>query len=111
MLPKLAALLVAVTVGAGPFALADPIALAGGQSPPAALQAADASIARPTRTLWGKGQVLPPEYRRTNLKDWDRYGLPPAPAGYQWVSVGQNAYIVDVSSGEISGAFIGVLTD
>ena len=36
---------------------------------------------------------------------------PPAPDGHQWVSAGQNAYIVDLASGEISGAFIGVLTN
>jgi len=99
MAQTLAALWLASALGGAAPAFADPPA-----SP-------EAGTPLPAQTVWGKGQILPPEYRRANLNDWDRYGLPPAPAGHQWVSAGQNAYIVDLASGEISGAFIGVLTN
>ncbi len=112
MLPKLAALLIATaTAGAGPVAFADPPAYSGGQTHPVALTRSEGPASRPTREIWGKGQVLPAEYRRASLSHWDRYSLPPAPDGCEWVSVGQDAYIVEISSGEITGAFIGVLTD
>ncbi|MFN3911352.1 RcnB family protein [Hyphomonas sp.] len=111
MLPKLAALLLAASAAGGYAAFADPPALPEGETHTVTLAATDHPVTRADRTLWGKGQVLPPEYRSANLTGWDRYGLRPAPEGYHWVSVGRNAYIVDVSSGEIAGAFIGVLTD
>lgn len=111
MLLKLAALsLAAALCGAAP-AFADPPAFPDGDTHPVALSTQEAGTLPSGKTLWGKGQILPPEYRTANLRDWDRYGLPPAPAGHQWVSVGQNAYMVDLASGEIAGAFIGVLTN
>ena len=111
MAHKLAALWLVVAVGSAAPAFADPPALPDGQTCPVARASPEAGMPLPAQTVWGKGQILPPEYRRASLNDWDRYGLPPAPAGHQWVSAGQNAYIVDLASGEISGAFIGVLTN
>ena len=111
MAHKLAALWLVVAIGSAAPAFADPPASPDGQTHPAALTAPEAGTPPPAKTLWGKGQILPPEYLRATLSDWDQYGLPPAPVGHQWVSVGQNAYIVDLASGEISGAFIGVLTN
>lgn len=111
MLLKLAALsLAAALCGAAP-AFTDPPAFPKGEPHPVALSIQEAGTLPSGKTPWGKGQVLPPEYRTANLSDWDRYGLPPAPAGHQWVSVGQNASMVDLASGEIAGAFIGVLTN
>ena len=111
MAHKLAALWLASALGGAAPAFADPPACPDGQTCPVARASPEAGTPLPAQTVWGEGQILPPEYRRANLNDWDRYGLPPAPAGHQWVSVGQNAYIVDLASGEISGAFIGVLTN
>lgn len=110
MAQKLAALWLAAALGGAAPAFADPPTFPDGQTQPAALTAPEAAPP-PAKTLWGKGQILPPEYLRATLRDWHQYGLPPAPAGHQWVSVGQNAYIVDLASGEIAGAFIGVLTN
>jgi hypothetical protein len=110
MAHKPAALWLAAALGGAAPAFADPPTFPDGQTQPAALTAPEAAPP-PAKTLWGKGQILPPEYLRATLRDWDRYGLAPAPAGHPWVSVGQNAYIVDLASGEISGAFIGVLTN
>lgn len=111
MAQKLAALWLAAALGSAAPAFADPPSFPDGQTHPAALAAPEAGTPLPAKTLRGKGQILPPEYLTANLNDWYRYGLPPAPAGHQWVSVGQNAYIVDLASGEIAGAFIGVLTN
>lgn len=111
MAHKLAALWLAAALGGAAPAFADPPAFPDGQTCPVARASPEAGTPLPAQTVWGKGQILPPEYRRANLNDWDRYGLPAAPAGHQWVSAGQNAYIVALASGEISGAFIGVLTN
>jgi Ni/Co efflux regulator RcnB len=111
MAHELAALWLAAALGGAAPAFADPPAVPDGETHPVALSTPEAGTAPSGKTLWGKGQILPPEHRTAKLSDWDRYGLPPAPAGHQWVSVGQNAYIVDLASGEIAGAFIGVLTN
>jgi hypothetical protein len=111
MAHKLAALWLAAALGGAAPAFADPPACPDGQTCPVARASPEAGTPPPAKPLWGKGQILPPEYLTASLNDWDRYGLPAAPAGHQWVSVGQNAYIVDLASGEISGAFIGVLTN
>lgn len=111
MAHKLAALWLAAALGGAAPAFADPPAFPDGQTHPAARASPEAGTPLPAQTVWGKGQILPPEYLTATLSDRDQYGLPPAPAGHQWVSVGQNAYIVDLASGEISGAFIGVLTN
>jgi hypothetical protein len=111
MAHKLAALWLAAALGVAAPAFADPPTFPDGQTHPAALFTPEAGTPSPARTLWGKGEILPPEYLTATLSEWDQYGLPPAPDGHQWVSAGQNAYIVDLASGEISGAFIGVLTN
>jgi Ni/Co efflux regulator RcnB len=111
MAHKFAALWLAAALGGAAPAFADPRAFPDGETHSFALSIQEAGTLPSGKTLWGKGQILPPEYRTANLRDWDRYGLPPAPAGHQWVSVGQNAYMVDLASGEIAGAFIGVLTN
>ncbi|MBA4339263.1 MAG: hypothetical protein C0421_10485 [Hyphomonas sp.] len=111
MAHKFAALWLAAALGGAAPAFADPPAFPEGETHPVALSTQESGTLPSGKSLWGKGQILPPEYRTANLSDWDRYGLPPAPAGHQWVSVGQNAYIVDLASGEIAGAFIGVLTN
>jgi Ni/Co efflux regulator RcnB len=35
------------------------------------------------------------------IEDWFRYGLPPPPAGYEWVRVGNDAVLVDIFDGRI----------
>lgn len=74
MAHKLAALWLASALGGAAPAFADPPAFPDGQTCPAAPEAGTPPPAKP---LWGKGQILPPEYRRASLNDWDRYGLPP----------------------------------
>ena len=66
---------------------------------------------RHAKKIWGKGQHLPPEYRDVYFQDWERYDLGPAPAGYRWVRVERDAYLVEVTSGLIAQAMIGVLLD
>jgi Ni/Co efflux regulator RcnB len=52
---------------------------------------------------WNYDEFLPwgwygPRYW---IDDWFRYGLPPPPAGYEWVRVGNDAVLVDVFDGRI----------
>lgn len=101
----------AAALGAGSAAFADPPSFARGDSLPPGLAKQGKVPPGHAKKIWGKGQHLPPEYRRVQLSDWDRYDLAPAPAGYSWVRVERDAYLVEVASGLIAQAMIGVLLD
>jgi Ni/Co efflux regulator RcnB len=55
---------------------------------------------------YGRGQYLPREYR-TYVVDYGRYGYPPPPRGSQYVRVGQDTYLTQMTSGLILNVFLG----
>ena len=58
------------------------------------------------RTL-GPGQVLPQPYRGAQIRDFDRHRLRPPPAGYDWVGVGPDIYLMQRSTGMVLEAIPG----
>ena len=102
--------ILAAALGAGTFAFADPPHHRGHDLPPGLAKQGKVPPGH-AKKLWGKGQHLPPEYRDVYFEDWVRYDLEPAPAGYRWVRVDSDAYLVEVTSGLIAQAMIGVLLD
>lgn len=58
------------------------------------------------KKMWQSGQRLPGQYYQQsqyNLTNPARYSLSPAPAGYRWVLIGNDAYLVqDNNTGLIS---------
>ena len=52
---------------------------------------------------WRYGEYLPQAWWAPNYKitDWWNFGLPRAPIGYQWVRVGDDAFLVDRFNGRV----------
>ena len=44
-----------------------------------------------------------------SFEDWRRYDLEPAPPGYRWVVVDQDAYLMEVTTGLVANAIIDLL--
>lgn len=61
-----------------------------------------------TEKAWGRGQSLPHQYLSAEFRDWQLYGLSPAPEGHRWVRIGRGAYRVDVQTGYIAEAVYGL---
>lgn len=61
----------------------------------------------PPPRAWGRGQVLPQPYRGGQIRDFDRYRLRPPPAGYDWVGVGPDIYLMQRSTGLVLEAIPG----
>lgn len=101
----------AAALGAGTFAFADPPSFARAETLPPGLAKQGKVPPGHAKKLWGKGQHLPAEYRSVKISDWGRYDLGPAPAGHKWVRVDRDAYLIEVTSGLIAQAMIGVLLD
>ena len=60
--------------------------------------------------MWKKGEYLPADYRTGHyFEDWRRYDLEPAPPGYRWVVVDQDAYLMEVTTGLVANAIIDLL--
>lgn len=111
-------LLLASAMGGGLMALADPPAseapalasfdLASVDQP----HPGDAPVMAPDRTpMWGRGQILPPEFRGEEFRDWETYHLSAPPEGYRWVRVERGAYRVKQEDGYIAEAVFGLPTD
>jgi Ni/Co efflux regulator RcnB len=65
--------------------------------------------AGPARTSYGVGERLPAAYvaaPRHLLADPPRYALRHAPAGFRWVVIDRDAYLVRTRTGEIADAVI-----
>lgn len=61
---------------------------------------------------WVRGERLPRSYfddRSYYIEDPARYRLSPAPAGYRWVQVRDDAYLADTSNGVISNVILNLL--
>jgi len=72
----------------------------------------DPPVMAPDSTpMWGKGQILPPEFRGEEFRDWEIYHLSPPPEGYHWVRVDRGAYRVKQEDGYIAEAVFGLPTD
>jgi Ni/Co efflux regulator RcnB len=58
---------------------------------------------------WGYGEFLPRGWFAANYYlDWGSYGLPPPPAGCEWIQEGTDALLVDVFTGEVLSVEPGV---
>lgn len=64
------------------------------------------AYAPPPRAL-GRGQTVPQPYRGAQIRDFDRYRLRPPPAGYDWVGVGPDIYLMQRSTGMVLEAIPG----
>lgn len=103
--------MLAGALGAGTVAFADPPGHARGHTLPPGLAMQGKVPPGHAKKVWGKGQHLPREYREVYFDGWHRYELRQAPPGYRWVRVDRDAYLVEVASGLIAEALIGVLID
>lgn len=108
---KIVVPVLAAALGSGTIAIADPPPFARGEVLPPGLAKQGKVPPGHAKKIWGKGQYLPQEYRNIRWSDWDRYDLRPAPEGYRWVRVDRDTYLVEVTSGLIAQALIGVLLD
>lgn len=61
------------------------------------------------KKMWQRGEHLPHEYREYQFDDWARYDLRPAPAGYRWVRVDDDAYLTEITTGLVAQAVIDLL--
>ena len=63
------------------------------------------------KKIWARGEHLPKAYldQRYYLNDYTRYGLSPAPPGYRWVRVDENAYLTQTTTGLIANVILGLL--
>lgn len=69
----------------------------------------DAPVMAPDQTpMWGRGQILPPQYRAEEFGDWEAYHLSAPDEGYQWVRVARGAYRVKQDNGYIAEAVFGL---
>ena len=60
--------------------------------------------------MWKQGEYLPVDYRTGHeFEDWRRYDLEPAPPGYRWVVVDEDAYLMQVTTGLVANAIIDLL--
>lgn len=68
------------------------------------------AVARHDDNVWGKGQVLPAEHRRSEVDEDElaRYFLRPAQDGYRWVRVERGVYRVREENGRIEEAVFGL---
>jgi Ni/Co efflux regulator RcnB len=51
---------------------------------------------------WKRGQRLPSEYRRVEVRDWRAYHLATPPRGYHYVRVGNDVILASIATGVIS---------
>ncbi len=66
----------------------------------------------PDRTpMWGRGQILPPEFRGEEFTNWEAYHLSVPPEGYHWVRVERGVYRVKQEDGFIAEAVFGLPAD
>lgn len=107
MLVRKLAILAAGALGLGLVAYADPPGRSGDLPPGLAKQGKIPP--GHAKKIWGKGEYLPTEYRDAYFRDWERYDLRPAPRGYRWVLVDEEAYLVDVASGLIADVIVDLL--
>lgn len=63
------------------------------------------------KKIWARGEYLPKTYiaQPNYIDDYRRYGLTPAPAGYRWVRVEENAYLTQTTTGLIANVILGLL--
>ncbi|MEZ5947526.1 MAG: RcnB family protein [Hyphomonas sp.] len=90
-------------------AYADPPGHAKGDSLPHGLAKQGKVPPGHAKKLWARGDFLPLEYRDRDFADWRRYDLDPAPPGYRWVLVDDDAYLVQAASGLIAEALVDLL--
>ncbi|MFN7055438.1 RcnB family protein [Hyphomonas sp.] len=102
-------LILAATLGPGLLAYADPPPHARGHTLPPGLSKMGHVPPGQAKKIWGKGQYLPGEYRARHIENWRRHNLRQAPDGYRWVQVDRDAYLIEIASGLIAEALIGVL--
>src|SRR5262249_54530671 len=51
---------------------------------------------------WPRGDRLPSDYRRVEVRDWRAYHLAPPPRGYHYVRVGNDVVLTAIATGIIS---------
>lgn len=51
---------------------------------------------------WRRGERLPADYRRAEIRDWRAYHLTPPPRGYHYVRVGNDVVLTAIATGIIS---------
>jgi hypothetical protein len=62
--------------------------------------------------IYARGEYLPMSYidQRYYMNDYVRYGLQPAPPGYRWVRVEDNAYLTQTTTGLIANVILNLLS-
>ena len=99
----------AAIMGAGLMAHADPPHSRSGDLPPGLAKQGKVPPGH-AKKMWKKGEYPPVDYRTGHyLEDWRRYDLEPAPPGYRWVVVDQDAYLMQVTTGLVANAIIDLL--
>lgn len=101
--------LLAAALGMGMAAFADPPGHATGDALPPGLAKQGKVPPGQAKKIWKKGEYLPLEYRERYFNDWQRYDLQPAPPGYRWVLVDNDAYLMQTTTGLVADAIAGLI--
>lgn len=103
-------LFLAATAGTGLMAYADPPHNAHGHEGPPGLEKQGKIPPGQAKKMWNRGDYLPSDYRNDHdFDDWHRYDLKPPPAGYRWVIVDRDAYLMQTTTGLVAQAIIDLL--
>ena len=107
---RIVTLMLAAATGSAMMAFADPPRHATGDALPPGLAKQGKIPPGQAKKLWKKGEYLPLDYRTGHyFEDWRRYNLEPAPAGYRWVVVDRDAYLMQVTTGLVAEAIADLL--
>ena len=100
----------AMVMGAGMLAVADPPARTGGgyDLPPGLAKQGKVPPGH-AKKIWREGQYLPSEYRDIYFEDWNRYDLRTPPPGYRYVVVDRDVYLTQVATGLVVEALVDLL--
>lgn len=60
---------------------------------------------------WRRGQRLPSDYRRTEVRDWNRYHFRAPPRGQHYVRVGNDVVLASIATGIITAVIVNAFSN
>jgi hypothetical protein len=105
------AVVLAATLLCAPVFSAQALAKPVGGEPPGQAKKPDGLPPGQAKKIYQRGERLPLNYLQSRyfVTQPARYGLEPAPAGYRWVLVEENAYLANTQTGLIANVILNLL--